>query len=127
MNLKSILPKSEYEDLKRKYEELEEKYSKIQLEMIKKDKELEKIKNENEKFKKKNNNDTSSDYPWPKEFSEKWINFVQNIILDSFENCCNDNSLLTKIVNYIIKVVYNIAKHFIYKRFISDKKKLKAN
>ena len=118
MNLKSILPKSEYEDLKRKYEELEEKYSKIQLEMIKKDKELEKIKNENDRYKKKTNNDTSSDYPWPKEFSEKWVNFVQNLIMDCFENCCDNNYLLTKIVNCTLKVVYNVATIYINEKII---------
>ena len=127
MNLKSILPKSEYEDLKRKYEELEEKYSKIQLEMIKKDKELEKIKNENEKFKKKNNNDTSSDYPWPKEFSEKWVNFVQNLIMDCFENCCDNNYLLTKIVNCTLKVVYNVATIYIKEKIIDLYKCLGIN
>ena len=127
MNLKSILPKSEYEDLKRKYEELEEKFSKIQLEMIKKDKELEKIKNENEKFKKKNNNDTSSDYPWPKEFSEKWVNFVQNLIMDCFENCCDNNYLLTKIVNCTLKVVYNVATIYIKEKIIDLYKCLGIN
>ena len=128
MNLKSISDsKNDYEDIKKKYEEIKEKYSKMQIELIKKEKEFEKIKNENERYKKKNNNDTSSDYPWPKEFSEKWINFVQNIILDSFENCCNDNSLLTKIVNYIIKVVYNIAKHFINEKIIEFYKCLGIN
>ncbi len=127
MNLKSILPKNDYEGLKRKYEELEEKYSKIQLEMIKKDKELEKIKNENEKFKKKNNNDTSSDYPWPKEFSEKWVNFVQNLIMDCFENCCDNNYLLTKIVNCTLKVVYNVATIYIKEKIIDLYKCLGIN
>ena len=128
MNLKSISDsKNDSEDIKKKYEEIKEKYSKMQIELIKKEKEFEKIKNENERYKKKNNNDTSCDYPWPKEFSEKWINFVQNIIMDCFENCCNDNFLLTKIVNCIIKVVYNFAKHFINEKIIELYKCLGIN
>ncbi len=128
MNLKSISDsKNDYEDIKKKYEEIKEKYSKMQIELIKKEKEFEKIKNENDRYKKKTNNDTSSDYPWPKEFSEKWINFVQNIIMDCFENCCNDNFLLTKIVNCIIKVVYNVARYFINEKIIELYKCLGIN
>ena len=128
MNLKSISDsKNDYEDIKKKYEEIKEKYSKMQIELIKKEKEFEKIKNENDRYKKKTNNDTSSDYPWPKEFSEKWINFVQNLIMDCFENCCNDNFLLTKIVNCIIKVVYNVARYFINEKIIELYKCLGIN
>ena len=119
MNLKSLNDsKNFYEEIYKKYQEIENKYSKIQIELLKKEKEYEKIKLENEKFKKKNNNDTSSDYPWPKEFCEKWDNFSQNLIMDCFEYCSEDNLLLTKIINFTIKIVYNMTRIYINEKII---------
>ena len=119
MNLKSLNDsKNLYEEIYKKYQEIENKYSKIQIELLRKEKEYEKIKSENEKFKKKNNNDTSSDYPWPKEFCEKWENFSKNLIMDCFEKCSEDNLLLTKIINFTIKIVYNITTIYINEKII---------
>ena len=119
MNLKSLNDsKNLYEEIKKKYQEIENKYSKIQIELLKKEKEYEKIKSENDKFKKKNNNDTSSDYPWPKEFCDKWENLSKNLIMDCFENCSEDNLLLTKIINFTIKIVYNITRIYVNEKII---------
>ena len=88
---------------------IELNYHKLQIENAKKDNEINKLREEIQQFK-KYGFDTSSSFPWPDEFKNRWETFVRTMIMDNFENINSNYILLMKTVNIIVKIIYDISK-----------------
>ena len=84
-------------------------YHKLQIENAKKDNEILKLREEIQQFK-KFGFDTSSSFPWPDEFKNRWETFVRTMIMDNFEAINSNYILLMKTVNIIVKIIYDISK-----------------
>ena len=84
-------------------------YHKLQIENAKKDNEILKLREEIQQFK-KFGFDTSSSFPWPDEFKNRWETFVRTMIMDNFEVINSNYILLMKTVNIIVKIIYDISK-----------------
>jgi len=84
-------------------------YHKLQLENAIKDNEIHKLREELQQFKNLGF-DTSSSFPWPDEFKNRWEAFVRTMIMDSFETINANYILLMKTINIIVKIIYDISK-----------------
>ena len=84
-------------------------YHKLQIENAKKDNEILKLREEIQQFK-KYGFDTSSSFPWPDEFKNRWETFVRTMIMDNFEVINSNYILLMKIINIIVKIIYDVSK-----------------
>ena len=73
-------------------------YHKLQLENAIKDNEIHKLREELQQFKNLDF-DTSSSFPWPDEFKNRWEAFVRTMIMDSFETINANYILLMKTIN----------------------------
>ena len=98
----------ELSELKRKYEELENDIRKLRIENTRKEKEIQKLREDVQKYRKPSN-DSSTNYPWPDEFVERWKKLVENTIMDSFDNIFYKNILLVRVINITVRIVYDIA------------------
>ena len=92
-------------------------YHKLQIENVKKDNEIFKIREEIQQYK-KCGFDTSSSFPWPTEFKNRWGSFVHTIIMDSFDTINSNYILLMRTINIIIETVYDISKNQIRQKII---------
>ena len=84
-------------------------YHKLQIENAKKDNEILKLREEIQQFK-KFGFDTSSSFPWPDEFKNRWETFVRTMIMDNFEAINSNYILLMKTINIIVKIIYDSSK-----------------
>ena len=84
-------------------------YHKLQLENAIKDNEIQKLREELQQFK-NYGFDTSSSFPWPDEFKNRWETFVRTMIMDNFETINSNYILLMKTINIIVKIIYDISK-----------------
>ena len=83
-------------------------YHKLQLENAKKECEIIKLREEIQQFK-KGGFDTSSSFPWPTEFKNRWETFVHTMIMDNFDTINTNYILLTRTLNIIVKLIYDIS------------------
>ena len=102
-------------EIKKKYEQIEIKLHKSEIENTKKNKEIQRLQNELQKFRKLTN-DASTDYPWPEEFCERWKKLFESTIMDSFDNIFYKNILLVRVINIIVKIVYDFTKEKIIEK-----------
>ena len=102
-------------EIKKKYEQIEIKLHKSEIENTKKSKEIQRLQNELQKFRKLTN-DASTDYPWPEEFCERWKKLFESTIMDSFDNIFYKNILLVRVINIIVKIVYDFTKEKIIEK-----------
>ena len=93
------------------------KYHKLQLENAIKDNEIHKLREELQQFK-NYGFDTSSSFPWPDEFKNRWETFVRTMIMDNFETINSNYILLMKTINIIVKIIYDISKNQIRQKTI---------
>ena len=92
-------------------------YHKLQLENAIKDNEIQKLREELQQFK-NYGFDTSSSFPWPDEFKNRWETFVRTMIMDNFETINSNYILLMKTINIIVKIIYDISKNQIRQKTI---------
>ena len=97
-----------YNDLKIKYKELEKDIRKLRIENTKKEKENEKLREELNIYR-KSSNDSSTNYFWSNEFIERWKKLVENTIMESFDNIFYKNILFVRVINIIVRIVYDYA------------------
>ena len=83
-------------------------YHKLQIENAKKDCEINKLREEIQQFK-KCGFDTSSSFPWPTEFKNRWETFVHTMIMDNFDTINTNYILLSRTLNIIVKLIYDIS------------------
>jgi len=102
-------------EIKKKYEQIEIKLHKSEIENTKKNKEIQRLQNELQKFRKLTN-DASTDYPWPEEFCERWKKLFESTIMDSFDNIFYKNILLVRVINIIVKIIYDFTKEKIIEK-----------
>ena len=93
-------------------EQLEKQVNRLQIENAKKDKQIQKLQEDLQVYMKPQNN-TSTDFPWPNEFKKSWENLVSTILMDTFDNIYLNSSLLSIVVNIIVKNTFTIAKEHI--------------
>lgn len=93
-------------------EKLEKQVNRLQIEIAKKDKQIQKLQEDLQMYMKTQNN-TSTDFPWPSEFKKSWENLVSTILMDTFDNIYLNSSLLSIVVNIIVKNTFTIAKEHI--------------
>ena len=105
----------ELSELKRKYEELENDIRKLRIENTRKEKEIQKLREDVQKYRKPSN-DSSTNYPWSDEFVERWKKLVENTIMDSFDNIFYKNILLVRVINIIVKIIYDFTKEKIIEK-----------
>ena len=97
-----------YNDLKIKYKELEKDIRKLRIENTKKEKENEKLREELNIYR-KSSNDSSTNYFWSNEFIERWKKLVENTMMESFDNIFYKNILFVRVINIIVRIVYDYA------------------
>ena len=97
-------------EIKKKYEQIEIKLHKSEIENTKKNKEIQRLQNG------KLTNDASTDYPWPEEFCERWKKLFESTIMDSFDNIFYKNILLVRVINIIVKIIYDFTKEKIIEK-----------
>ena len=85
-------------------------YHKLQIENAKKDNEIIKLREEIQQFK-KCGFDTSSSFPWPTEFKNRWDTLVHTMIMDNFDTINTNYILLMRTLNIIVKSIYDISKN----------------
>ncbi len=100
---------SDFIELKKKYEHIESILEKLSLENMKKTNEIIKLKKDLEIFRKKENN-TSSEFPLPDEFKYRWETLVQTMLMDTFDIISQNNILLMRTINIILKNIIQISK-----------------
>ena len=76
---------------------------------MKKTNEILKLKKDLEIFRKKENN-TSSEFPLPDEFKYRWETLVQTMLMDTFDIISQNNILLMRTINIILKNIMQITK-----------------
>ena len=92
-------------------------YHKLQIENAKKDNEIIKLREEIQQFK-KCGFDTSSSFPWPTEFKNRWDTLVHTMIMDNFDTINTNYILLMRTLNIIVKSIYDISKNEIRQKAI---------
>ena len=90
---------------------------KLQIENAKKDSELTKLREELQQFK-KYGFDTSSTFPWPNEFKNRWETLVHTMIMDNLDSINTNYILLMRTINIIVKIIYDISKNQIRQKVI---------
>ena len=105
----------EFPELKKKYELLEVNLHKFEIENSKKNKEIQRLQDELQKYRKLTN-DASTDYPWPEEFCDRWKKLFESTIMESFDNIFYTNILLVRVINIIVKIVYDLSKEKIVEK-----------
>jgi ribosomal protein L30/L7E len=100
---------SNFIELQKKYENIESILEKLRLENMKKTNEILKLKKDLEIFRKKENN-TSSEFPLPDEFKYRWETLVQTMLMDTFDIIAQNNILLMRTINIILKNIMQITK-----------------
>ncbi len=92
----------------KKYEQMEILIHKLQIENITKNNEILKLRQEMKYFK-KNIKDTASNFPLPYEFKSRWESLIKTSVMDILENSSYNSILLMRVINIIIKYVYEIS------------------
>ena len=92
-------------------------YHKLQIENAKKDNEINKLREEIQQFK-KTGFDTSSSFPWPNEFKNRWISLAHTMIMDYFETINSNYILLMRTINIIVQSIYDISQNEIRQKAI---------
>ena len=118
-NIKIILD-SKFSQTNKKEEEIsinELTYHKLQVENAKKDNEILKLREEIQQYK-KCGFDTSSSFPWPTEFKNRWVSFMHTMIMDSFDTINANYILLMRTINIIFDTIYDISKNQIRQKII---------
>ena len=105
----------EFSELRKKYELLEVNLHKFEIENTKKNKEIQRLQEELQKYRKLTN-DASTDYPWPEEFCDRWKKLFESTIMESFDNIFYTNILLVRVINIIVKIVYDLSKEKIIEK-----------
>ena len=90
---------------------------KLQIENAKKDSELMKLRKELQQFK-QYGFDTSSTFPWPNEFKNRWETLVHTMIMDNFDSINTNYILLMRTINIVVKTIYDISKNQIRQKVI---------
>ena len=90
------------------YEEIELLLHKLQVENATKNIEILKLREEVRLFR-KNIKDTTSNFPLPDEFKTRWETLIKTSAMDILENISLNSILLMKVINIIIKYVYDIS------------------
>ena len=81
---------------------------KLQIENVTKNNEILKLREEMKHFK-KNIKDTASNFPLPDEFKSRWESLIKTSVMDILENSSYNSILLMRVINIIIKYVYEIS------------------
>ena len=104
-------------DIYKKFEKSELALHKLQLENAKKNNEIIKLKEELHQYK-TNVSNSSTSFPWPEEFKNKWESLIKTMIMDTFENISFKSVLLMRTINIILKIIYEISKNKIKEKII---------
>jgi len=96
-------------DFNKKYEQIENLFHKLQIENVSKNLEISRLREEIQKYR-KTTKDTSGNFPLPDEFKTRWETLIKTSIMDSLENISLNFILLMKVINIIVKLIYDISK-----------------
>ena len=90
------------------HRDIELLYHNLQIENATKNTEILKLKEEIQKFR-NNIKDSSSNFPLPDEFKTRWETLIRTSAMDALENISLNSILLMKVINIIVKYIYEIS------------------